>query len=180
VGNPVATGGNLEVFLTGANFNNQFFFLPTGNSPTTGKPFWTGDGTKGFKYKDGKGDNGPVKSVRIRKSPSGQFSMKAVILGKLGNVTLVPPNPGTSSCARLDLGGGAQYAVKFAAGDGTVQNKGAALYKHKKPQFEGSCGFISSTTSSTAIVTTTTSTTSTTLYGSPSRAFLERVAGLLD
>src|SRR5262245_59216399 len=46
-GNPVATGGNLQVYLSGANFNNQFFFLPTGTSPTTGKPFWSGDAVKG-------------------------------------------------------------------------------------------------------------------------------------
>jgi hypothetical protein len=70
--------------------------------------------------------------------------------------------------------------VKLAKGDGTVQNKGATLYKQKKPQCEGSCGFISSTTSTTAIVTTTTGSTSTTLYGSPSCVFLERVNGLLD
>src|SRR5438045_1204530 len=61
VGNPISTGGNLRVFLTGGNFNDQFFLLPTGNSPTTGKPFWSGDALKGFKYKDGKGDNGAVK-----------------------------------------------------------------------------------------------------------------------
>jgi hypothetical protein len=179
VGNPIATGGNLQVFLSGANFNNQFFFLPTGTSPTTGKPFWSGDTVKGFKYKDGKGDNGPVKSVKIKKSSGGQFSIKAVALGKLGTVTLVPPNPGTNSCVILDLGGGVTYSVKFGPGDGVIQNKGATLYKQKKPTIEGSCGFISSTTSTTAVVTTTTSTT-TTLYGSPSRAFVDRILGLLD
>ena len=27
----------------------------------TGKPFWSGDATKGFKYKDAKGENGLVR-----------------------------------------------------------------------------------------------------------------------
>jgi hypothetical protein len=39
----------------------QTFPLPAGTSAPTGKPFWSGDVVKGFKYKDSKGENGPVK-----------------------------------------------------------------------------------------------------------------------
>jgi hypothetical protein len=35
-------------------------------SPMTQKPFWTGDASKGFKYKDGKRENGAVKSAQIK------------------------------------------------------------------------------------------------------------------
>ena len=182
VGTPTMTGGTLQIVLSGGSPNSQFFALPTGISPTTGKPFWSGTTLKGFKYKDPKGDNGAIKTVQIKKSSSGGFSIKAVALGKLGVVTLVPPNPGTSSCMVLGLGGGDTYSVVFGPGDGIVTNKGATLYKHKKPLNEGSCGFISTTTSSTATTSTvtTTSSTTTTAYGSPSRAFIGRMGGLLD
>jgi hypothetical protein len=180
VGNPITTGANLQVFLTGGSSNNQFFFLPTGTSGITGKPFWSGDAVKGFTYKDPKGENGPVKRVQIKKSASGTFFLKAIASGKLGFVSLVPPNPGTNACVVLDLNASVTYSVKFGPGDGVVTNTGTTLYKHKKVALEGPCAFISSTTSSTASTTTTTSSTSTTLYGSPSRAFAERLLGLLD
>ena len=82
----------------------------------------------------------------------------------------------------LTLNGGDTYSVVFGPGDGTVTNKGATLYKHKKPLNEGSCGFISTTasTSGTTSTVTTSSSTTTVPYGSPSRAFIGRMGGLLD
>lgn len=173
VGNPVLLGGTLTVSANGGTPSAQTFPLPQGPS-ITGKQFWSGDAIKGFKYKDPKGQNGAVKAAQIKKTPSGNFSIKIVASGKLGTLLVTPPNPGSSSCILLGLNGGDTYSVAFKAGDGLVTNKGTQLYKHKKPTMEGSCIVTTTTTTSSS------TTTSTTLYGSPSKAFIERVIGLLD
>jgi hypothetical protein len=147
----------------------------------TGRAFWSGDAVQGFKYKDPKGEQSAVKAARIKKSPNATFSIKTTITGKLGPVGVTPANPGTNGCVVLKLTGGDTYSVKFSVGDGVVTNQGTTLYKHKKVFAQGSCVFIPSTTSTSGTTSTsTTSTTSTTLYGSPSRAFVDRVRGLLD
>lgn len=60
VGNPVQSGATLEVRAIGASSTSQTFPLPSGTDPSTGKPYWSGDATKGFKYKDPKGSAGAV------------------------------------------------------------------------------------------------------------------------
>jgi hypothetical protein len=181
VGNPVASGGYLQVTANGGSPSSQTFLLPTGNSMLTGKPFWSGDALKGFKYKDSKGENGPVKVAQIKKSASGTFSIKTVVVGKNGTITVVPPNPGTSGCVLLGINGGDTYSVALGP-TSQVTNKGATLFKAKKPTVEGSClpPTTTTTTTTTSTTTTSSSTTTTTLYGSPSRAFIDRVLGLLD
>jgi hypothetical protein len=57
--------------------------------------------------------------------------------------------------------------------DSNIRNKGSRFFGAKDPVTEGSC--VTTTTS-----TTTSSTTSTTLYGSPSRAFIDPVRSLLE
>ena len=179
VGNPTVSGGTLTVSVGGGSPSSQTFSLPQGISMVTGKQFWSGDAIKGFKYKNPKGE-GPgagVKLAKIRKTSNGNFSIKVSLSGKLGPVSVLPPNPGTNGCVLLGLNGGDTYSVAFKAGDGVVSNKGALLYKHKKVTMEGSCSATTTTTSSSS---STSSSTSTTLYGSPSKAFFERVLGLLD
>lgn len=178
IGDPTVSGGVLTVSASGGSPSSQTFILPQGTS-FSGKPFWSGDPLKGFKYKDGRGENGPVKTVKIKRSAGGVFTIKAVAVGKLGTVLVTPPNPGTSGCVTLTLTGGDTYVVEFGP-TSRITNKGATLFKAKKPTAEGTCGVPTTTTSSTTIATTTTSSTTTTLYGSPSRAFIDRVAGLLD
>ena len=151
VGDPTAGGATITISATGASSSSQTFTLPAGISPTKQKPFWTGDALKGFKYKDGKGENGPVKSAQI-KLKGGTFQIKVTIDAKGGSVDVVPPNPGSASCAFLAIGGGDAYSIQFATGE--VTNKGAGLFKVAKPTAEGSCA---------PTTTTTTSTTSTTL-----------------
>jgi hypothetical protein len=181
VGNPTTLGGQITLQLNGGTPSFTTWLLPQGTSGITGKQFWTGDTTKGFKYKDPKGENGTgqVKVAQIKKSSSGAFTIKAVIQGKINQLPLLPspPNPGTSSCGALFLNGGDSYSIAFKLADGLVTNKGTTLYKHKKVTMEGSCLVTTTTTTTT---TTSSTTTSTTLYGSPSRAFVERVLGLLD
>jgi hypothetical protein len=201
VGNPTlsgsAGGAILQVFANGAMSTAQTFTLPQGTG-STGKQFWSQSGN-GFKYKDPTGDQGPVKSVSIKATPSGKFSIKAKVSAKHGTVNVVPPNPGISGCLALDLGIsplalGDRYSVQFGP-DSQIKNSADKLFKAKKPSLEGICPSTtptttSSTTSTAVTPTTTTSstsgsvptttTTSTTLYGSPSRAFLAASADLLD
>jgi len=181
VGDPVANGGTLTIRASGGTPTTQAFTLPQGISGMTGKQFWSGSAADGFKYKDAKGENSAVKSVQIKKTTSGAFKIKAVVSGKIGTVLVVPPNPGIDACMLVGLNGGDTYSVSFASAS-TVVNKDGQLFKAKEPTAEGSClPPTTTTTSSTSTTTTTsTSTTSTTLYGSPSRAFVDRVRGLLD
>jgi hypothetical protein len=191
VGNPTlsgsAGGAILTIFVDGASSANQSFVLNQGTS-TTGKSFWTTAGTTGFKYRDPRGDQGPVKVVLIKRSGSGAFSVKAVVTGKNGPVTIAPPNPGTEGCVTLKLGvgntaTGDRYHMKYGP-DGIVKNSGSKLFKVTKPLTEGLCPGAPPPSSTTTTTTTTTmapsSTTTTTLYGSPSRAFLVAPADLLE
>jgi hypothetical protein len=193
VGNPTSTTGSaggaiLDVRANGGNSTAQRFNLPQGLN-LKGKPFWTGDATKGFKYKDSKGEQGPVKKASIKRSPKGTFTIKMLITGKNGTVNVVPPNPGTDGCFALDLGidplaAGDRYSVFFGP-ESKITNKGDTLFKASKPTLEAICPPVgptptTSTSTSTTMTTSTSSTTSTTIYGSPSKAFLLRSSGLLD
>ena len=178
IGDPVSLGAVLTVSASGGSPSSQVFILPPGTS-STGKPFWSGDQIKGFKYKDGNGENGPVKTVKIKKSAGGVFSIRAVVTGKLGTVLVTPPNPGTTACVSLQLNAGDTYDVQFGP-TSRITNKGGTLFKAKKPTVEGTCGAPTTTTSTTIVTTTTSSTTTTAGYGSPSGAFVGRLGGLLD
>ena len=139
----------------------QSFVLDQGMS-SKGKPFWSGSADKGFTYQDPKGEQGPVTSVSIKKSPSGMFTVSASITGKNGPVTIVPPDPGTDACFALQLGvdgiSGDRYDVLFGPGS-KFMNKDATLFKAMKPPAEGVCPFGPPTTTTTAPTTTSTSTT---------------------
>ncbi len=110
--------------------------------------------------------------------------------GKNGTINVVPPNPGISGCMALKLGqsagAGDRYSVAFGT-ESKIKNVDGKVFSAKKPTNEGICPLVVVTTTTTttthASTTTTThssTTTTTTLYGSPSRAFLEKVEGLLD
>jgi hypothetical protein len=209
VGDPTAAGSAggaiLDIFVNGGNSASQTFVLSQGTD-SKGKPFWSGDAIKGFKYKDSQGAQGAVKSLTIKLSSRGQFSIKASVSGKNGPVSILPPNPGTDACVALQLGvdgSGDRYSMQFGP-ESKITNKGDTSFKATKPVNEGVCpggppptttssttptssssttttAPTTTTTSTTVLTTTTTSsTTTTTLYGSPSRAFLERAVDLLD
>jgi phospholipase C len=135
-GDPVADGAMLTIRLTARTPNSQTYNLPSGTSPTTSKPFWSGDAVKGFKYRDPKGDNGAVVGVDIKKK-NGVFQMKVRISGKHGTVTVVPPNGDSDACLLLAVNGGDSYSVNFASG--AVTTKGTTLMKVYNPTAEGTC-----------------------------------------
>jgi hypothetical protein len=140
-----------------------------------------------------------VKSVSIKATPSGKFSIKVKVAAKHGTVNVVPPDPGATGCLALKLGisasAGDRYSVDFGPTSQINKKNDDMLFKAKKPTAEAQCPTTvptttssttstsvtpTTTTSSTTGVVPTTTTTSTTLYGSPSRAFLAASADLLD
>jgi hypothetical protein len=147
VGTPLASGGTLTITTHGGTPAVETYTLPIGTSAINGKPFWSGDAVKGFKYRDAKMENGPVKTAAIKKSSRGVFTLSANVDSKLHPVSVVPPNPGTDGCALLVLGGGDSYSVAFTTG--TVTNKTFKQFKVKAPTVQATC------------VTTTTTTTTT-------------------
>ncbi|HEY2388903.1 MAG TPA: alkaline phosphatase family protein [Candidatus Binatia bacterium] len=137
VGDPVTNGATLTVRLTGLAPDEETFNLPMGISPMTGKPFWSGDSIKGFKYKDKKGENGAVSTAQIALK-NGTFKIKATISGKTGHtINTVPPNPGADGCVTLTINSGDSYSINYATG--TAVNKGAQQYKILKPTSAGTC-----------------------------------------
>jgi poly(3-hydroxybutyrate) depolymerase len=154
MGDPTTGGATVTISATGGTPSSQTFTLPVGVSAMTQKPFWSGDASKGFKYRDAKGENGAVKSAQI-KLKGGTFQIKVSVDGKGGPVDVVPPNPGSAGCAFLSIGGGDGYSVQFATGK--LTNKGTSLFKVAKPTSQGSC----------APTTTPTTTTTTTTLGLP-------------
>lgn len=137
VGNPLVAGASLTLSADGATPSQATYTLPAGTSPTTAKPFWTGDAAQGtFTYRDAGGENGPVKLATIKRR-NGGLQIGVALDGKRGPITVVPPNPGSAGCLLLVLGGGDSYSVAFASG--RVTNKGTALFKIAKPDQTGSC-----------------------------------------
>lgn len=136
VGNPALSGATLRVLLEGANPTDATYPLPQGTD-VTGKPFWTllssGDG---YRYKDARGEQGAVKTLSIRASQTGQFTIKGSLHGKNGTLTNVPPNPGTEAWVTVTIGGGDRYCIQFGL-DSIVTNKDGRLFKAKKATLEG-------------------------------------------
>lgn len=97
VGDPTVDGAVLTVRAEGATTTEQTFALPQGTN-AKGKAFWSGSAASGFKYKDSKGENGPVAQAAIKKTKKGVFTIAFSTSGKLGAVSVVPPNPGDGGC----------------------------------------------------------------------------------
>jgi hypothetical protein len=179
VGNPTTIGptggGIVRVIANGGSSSDQSFALPQGTS-SSGKPFWVATGSTGYKYRDSKGDQGPVKGVTIKRSGSGNFLIKVTLSGRNGAVNVTPPNPGTSGFVTLEIGqvAGERYCVQYGP-ESQIKNNGTKLFRAKKPLNQGCPGAATTTTT-----TPTSTTTTTTIYGSPSRAFLSVAADLLD
>ncbi len=135
VGDAVTNGATLTIRLTGGALDGETFTLPAGTG-LNGKPFWSGDPVKGFKYKDKKGENGPVSSASMSLK-KGTFKIKATISGKIGTINTVPPNPGADGCVTLTVNGGDAYSINYATG--AVKNDGTKTLKISKPTEEGTC-----------------------------------------
>ena len=104
-GDPTTGGATLNIKV---DSNSQCFTMPASG--------WSPTNTLGFKYADSSGAHGPVKVAQIKKTKSGVFQMKAIIMGSLGTVSIVPPNPGTQGDTNFAVGGGDQYCGSTAGG----------------------------------------------------------------
>ena len=139
VGDPTVGGAALTVRANGGTPSSQTFNLPVGTSPTTGKPFWSGDSVKGFKYKDPTLANGAVKVASIKKTPSGVFLIKAVIQGKGSEaITVVPGNPTASYATNFALGAGDSYCS--GSGSATPQPNDDKTFKVVNDSVPVACG----------------------------------------
>jgi len=125
VGDPTAHGAKLKITL---NSNWDCYELPASG--------WSGISTLGFNYKDPKGAYGPVAVASIKKTPSGNFMIKAKISGKNGPVSVIPPNPGTAGHTNLSLGTGDEYCTTFG---GTIAPNNAKLFKAKNAPAPQGC-----------------------------------------
>src|SRR5262245_44889188 len=139
-GSPELTGATVTVFAFGATSASQAFVLPGGTDSATGKPFWKTSATA-FKYKDAKGSAGAVRSLDIKKSAGGTFTIKVVASGKHGALLVTPPDPGSSGCVRIDLDAGAvRYHVLLPPEpDAVVKKNDATSFLIKDAEHEGTC-----------------------------------------
>jgi len=152
VGDPTRMGSPggavLLLVANGAHSSTQTFMLAQGTT-AAGKPFWAGNATKGFTYKDPKGEQGAVKSVSIKRSSRGTFSVKVAVSGKGGSVSVLPPDPGTDGCAALTLGqttgAGDRYSLLFGP-ESKIKNAGDEFFGVKTPTAKGTCLTTTSTT----------------------------------
>lgn len=159
VGDPTVTGITVRIRANGDNPSEETYLLGAGNSPATGRPYWTGNAARGYVYRDVQGAQGPVKRVQIKRSARGVFAIRIAIDARGGAVMVVPPNQGTDGCVLVSILGGDTYSVRFASG--SITNKGASQFRVVKPTAEGTC--VTTTTTTTTTTVTSTSTTTTTL-----------------
>ena len=153
----------------------QTFTLPQGISGMTGKSFWSGDAVGGFKYKDAKGENSAVKSVLIRKNAIRRVFLIKVVVSRqdrnaVGRSARIPAPRG---CVALVLERRRlRTACSFGAGSDAHRQGRSAL---QGEEADGRGLVLRDHHDHHELDLR--STTSTTLYGSPSRAFVDRVPG---
>src|SRR2546422_8216112 len=125
VGDPTVDGATLEVIANGGTGSDQTFTLP--------KEGWSKIGTLGFQYSN-RNSPGAVKKVIIKRTPSGIFQIRVLVLGRGGPVSAVPPNPGSDGGFILAIPMGDSYCVAFGGGAGgaTVKND-SKLWDRKRP-----------------------------------------------
>jgi hypothetical protein len=125
-GNPMVGGATLAMSLAAAT---QCFHLPASG--------WSPAGNVGFKYRDTTGAHGPVKVALIKRSGSAVFQVKAVILGRLGSIDIVPPGTGIPQGATNLRVGTTQYCGSTAGG--TLRPNDAKTFKVQNAPPPASC-----------------------------------------
>ena len=98
-------GATFKVKLDGAS---QCFTMPAAG--------WSSIGAVGFRYADPHGVFGPVRAAQVKRTRNFTFHATVTIVGKLGAIDIVPPNPGVRGDVRLRLRGGADYCGSTAGG----------------------------------------------------------------
>ena len=135
VGDPVSNGALLEVTARGGNTTTQQFLLSPGVD-RRGSSFWTALGSKGYRYRDARGERGPVKKVLLTRSPAGTVALKVLLDGRNGDLDIVPPNPGTDGSVTLRFPKGDRYCVRFGD-ESSVRSNGRLSLRITGPTIEG-------------------------------------------
>jgi hypothetical protein len=130
-------GAVLEVVAAGGSTTFQTFSLAQGTR-ADGRPFWRAIGSDGFAYADPKGEQSAVKAVRVQRSRLGTVKLAVKISGRNGDVTVLPPNPGTDGFLALTLADGDRYCVGFGP-DAEIRNRDDVLWAVRDVAAEG-CG----------------------------------------
>jgi hypothetical protein len=137
-GDPTLAGGGggalLVIGVNGGTPASQTFPLAQGTA-RSGKPFWRALGSAGFRYDDPEGEQGAVRSLLVKKAGR-TFRLKAVVLGTLGPLDLVPPDPGTDAALELAFTGGGRYCVTYGE-EATSRNAGGRVWRVKRVKREG-------------------------------------------
>ena len=99
------------------------FSLPQG-SRSPARSSGRTSGTSGFKYKDGKGEQGPVRTVIIRRTRAASSPSRWSSAARTGRSTSFRPIPERTASSRSRSRGGDRYCIQFA--DGQVTERGSA------------------------------------------------------
>jgi hypothetical protein len=133
VGDPRNGGAVLEVILDDEGSRQNFDLPETGWTAIPG----------GFRYSAPEVVGAPVKRIEIRRRPQGRTTFKLLLDGEtgLGDLTLVPPNPGTSLTAILEIDSSRErHCVSFGgAAGGSVLANDAQLWSIRKPTAQPEC-----------------------------------------
>lgn len=139
VGDPTVAGSPsgavLGLVANGGTSTARAWVLPQGTA-STGEAFWRATGATGFRYDDPKGDQGPVRNVLVKETPSGALAIKAKLVGKGGPIDVVPPDPGTDGFLVLEIAGGDRYCAQYGP-EAASKNDGDRFWKIAKPTAEG-------------------------------------------
>jgi len=131
---PTGFGGAvLEVVANGTSPSWQLFSLPVGMS-SRGAPFWRTLGAHGFRYRDGDGERGPVRSLVVKRTPAGTFVARAALKGP--GLAVTPPNAGTDALVALTLSQGDRLCVQYGP-DAALRNGGALRFSALRPTATG-------------------------------------------
>jgi endonuclease/exonuclease/phosphatase family metal-dependent hydrolase len=128
-------GAVLELVANGANPSWQLFGLAQGVS-SSGRPFWRPVPAGGYRYRDRRGEQGPVRAVRIGKNRAGAFLLRAKLRAGNATVDVVPPDPGTDGLVALSLSVGDRYCAQYGP-ESQNRNHGARRWSVGRPQAEG-------------------------------------------
>lgn len=136
VGDPTISGATLTIRMDGTGGpTGQVYSLPQGTN-ADGKHFWTGDASKGYRYKDPNGEQGPVADLQVKLSGSGQFSVSAKLNGENSPLAIVPLTPSSGACMFVEIGGGDSYSTLFSGGEIKITD---TSFSQKKVTTEGTC-----------------------------------------
>ena len=125
-GNPTSGGATFKLKLDSVT---QCFSMPAAG--------WTRFGPT-FRYADRDGAHGPVKLAQWRQTGNGAFVNKVVIIGKNGQVDVVPPDPGAQADTNFHVVvGNADYCASTAGG--TINPNDAETFKARKATAPAAC-----------------------------------------